>query len=132
MVLAEYLPAHFDAHVARILPVLRAKAQAMVEALDESFGAAADYRRPVGGIYLWVTLPEHVDTRRLAEAAVEAGIALNPGPEWSARGEADKHRMRLCFGHPSEDNIREGVAALAEVCHREFGVPPRSGNIERG
>lgn len=132
MVLAEYLPAHFDAHVARILPVLRAKAQAMVEALDESFGAAADYRRPVGGIYLWVTLPEHVDTRRLAEAAAEAGIALNPGPEWSARGEADKHRMRLCFGHPSEDNIREGVAALAEVCHREFGVPPRSGNIERG
>ena len=132
MVLAEYLPAHFDAHVARILPVLRAKAQAMVEALDESFGAAADYRRPVGGIYLWVTLPEHVDTRRLAEAAAEAGIALNPGPEWSARGEADKHRMRLCFGHPSEDSIREGVAALAEVCHREFGVPPRSGNIERG
>ena len=132
MVLAEYLPAHFDAHLARILPVLRAKARAMVEALDESFGAAADYRRPVGGIYLWVTLPEHVDTRRLAEVAAEAGIALNPGPEWSARGEADKHRMRLCFGHPSKDNIREGVAALAEVCHREFGVPPRSGNIERG
>ena len=132
MVLAEYLPAHFDAHVARILPVLRAKAQAMVGALDESFGAAADYRPPLGGIYLWVTLPEHVDTRRLAAVAAEAGIALNPGPEWSARGEADQHRMRLCFGHPSEDNIREGVAALAEVCHREFGVPLRSGNIERG
>ena len=131
MVLAEYLPGHFDAHVDHILPVLKDKAEAMTAALDEHFGSAAEYLPPVGGIYLWVTLPEQVDTRKLAAAAAGEGIALNPGPEWTVNGEANKHRMRLCFGHPSVETIREGVAKLAEVCHREFGVPARSANVAR-
>lgn len=132
MVLAEYLPRHFDAHVDNLLPVLKAKADAMVEALSEHFGATAEFTRPVGGIYIWVTLPENVDTRQLAAAAAGEGIALNPGPEWTVNGEANRHRMRLCFGHPPIDTIRAGVAKLADVCHREFGVPIRSGNVERG
>ncbi len=131
MVLAEYLPEHFDAHVEHILPVLRAKAEAMTSALDEHFGSAAEYLPPIGGIYLWVTLPGNVDTRKLAVAAAGEGIALNPGPEWTIDGDANKHRMRLCFGHPSVENIREGIAKLADVCHREFGVPVRSANVAR-
>ena len=39
--------------------------------------------------------------------------------------------MRLCFASPTHEEIRQGVAALAEVCRREFGVPTRSANIER-
>ena len=39
--------------------------------------------------------------------------------------------MRLCFASPTHDEIREGVAALAEVCRREFGVPTRIANVER-
>jgi 2-aminoadipate transaminase len=39
--------------------------------------------------------------------------------------------MRLCFASPTEREIREGVAALAEVCRREFGVPTRIANVER-
>ncbi|MGB7040240.1 MAG: PLP-dependent aminotransferase family protein, partial [Xanthobacteraceae bacterium] len=42
-----------------------------------------------------------------------------------------KSRTRLCFAHPSPAAIREGVAALAEVCRREFGVPPRIANVAR-
>jgi 2-aminoadipate transaminase len=38
--------------------------------------------------------------------------------------------MRLCFAHPSHDAIRAGVAALAEVCRKQFGVPERSANVE--
>ncbi|MEM7424754.1 MAG: PLP-dependent aminotransferase family protein [Pseudomonadota bacterium] len=131
MVLAEYLPDNFDAHVDHILPVLKAKAEAMTSALDEHFGASADYLPPVGGIYLWVTLPEQVDTRKLAAAAAAEGIALNPGPDWTVDAEASKHRMRLCFGHPTIEAIRNGVAKLADVCHREFGVPVRSSNVAR-
>ena len=131
MVLAEYLPAHFDAHVNSLLPMLKAKAEAMTGALDEHFGASADYIKPIGGIYVWVTLPEQVDTRKLAAAAGAEGVALNPGPEWTVDGEANKHRMRLCFGHAGIDNIKEGIAKLADICHREYGVPLRSGNVER-
>jgi 2-aminoadipate transaminase len=39
--------------------------------------------------------------------------------------------MRLCFASPSHQEIREGIALLAEICRKEFGVPARSANVER-
>ena len=132
MVLAEYLPEHFDAHVTSLLPMLKDKADALCDALDEHFGASVSYDRPVGGIYLWVTLPESVDTDRLYQVALKAGVEINPGSQWTVDGAANKHRMRLCFGHPTIPNICEGIARLADVCFEEFGVPVRSGNVARG
>lgn len=131
MVLAEYLPANFDDHVSGLLPVLQAKADALCAALDEQFGECVEYDKPVGGIYLWVTLPENVDTDRLFQVALEQGVEINPGSQWTVDAAANKHRMRLCFGHPSIDNIRAGIAKLADVCFEEFGVPVRSGNVAR-
>lgn len=132
MVLAEYLPANFDDHVTGLLPVLKAKADALCDTLDEHFGECVEYERPIGGIYLWVTLPESVDTDRLFQVALEKGVEVNPGSQWTVDGKANRHRMRLCFGHPSIDNIRDGVAKLANICFEEFGVPIRSGNVARG
>ncbi|WP_137699753.1 aminotransferase-like domain-containing protein [Marimonas lutisalis] len=132
MALAEYLPGRFDAHVDALLPMLQEKADTLCAALDEHFGAAASYDRPVGGIYLWVTLPETVDTDRLYEAALKHGIEINQGSQWTVEGEKHRHRMRLCFGHAPLDTIREGVAKLADVCFEEFGLPTRSGNVARG
>ncbi len=131
MVLAEYLPGHFDDHVAGLLPVLKAKADALCQSLDQHFGACAEYETPVGGIYLWVTLPENVDTDVLYQAALERGVEINPGSQWTVDGQANKHRMRLCFGHPSINTIRDGIARLADICFEEFAVPVRSGNVER-
>ncbi len=131
MVLAEFLPENFDAHVSGLLPMLKEKADALCEALDEHFGASAEYETPIGGIYLWVTLPENVDTDHLFKAALAKGVEINPGSQWTVDGVANKHRMRLCFGHPSVENIRSGIEVLAQVCFEEFGVPIRSGNLER-
>ena len=57
--------------------------------------------------------------------------SLNPGPEWSVDKGYARPRMRLCFANPSHEAIRAGVAALAEVCRKEFGVPERIANVER-
>lgn len=131
MVLAEYCAAHFDGHVKHMQDILGAKCDTIVEALAAEFGTSATYTHPKGGIFIWVALPENVDTTRLAEIAIADGVALNPGADWSSDPKSGRHRMRLCFGHPSHDDIREGVARLAEICHREFGVPLRSANIAR-
>ena len=129
MVLAEYLPHHFDDHVKELVGMLKQKCDVMSEALDENFGAVAEYSSPCGGIYMWVTLPNFVDTRELAVAAAGQGIAINPGPDWTVYGDDNRHRMRLCFGHPSIETIREGVSKLADICHQEFGVPQYSSNV---
>src|SRR5690606_12556045 len=107
------------------------KADVLVAALEEQFGTAAEFTRPIGGIFLWVKLPEGVDTARLFQVAAQHGIAINPGPEWSLAARDNKRHLRLCFAYPSNDVIRAGVAALAEVCHKEFGVPKQIANTRR-
>jgi 2-aminoadipate transaminase len=131
MVLAEYCAAHFTTHVPELTRGLRAKCEAMMEAFAEQFGTAAEFEDPKGGIFLWVKLPDEVDTLELARAAQACGIAINPGHEWSPDKAYGRPRMRLCFGNPSRQTIRDGVAALADVCRREFGVPSRIANVER-
>lgn len=131
MVLAEFCAAHFNDHVPKLARGLRIKLEALMEALAEQFGTAAEFDDPPGGIFLWVKLPDNVDTMKLYQAAQAAGIAINPGTEWSVNAGHSKSRLRLCFASPSVQEIREGVAALAEVCRREFGVPLRSANMER-
>jgi 2-aminoadipate transaminase len=110
---------------------LRKKLETLMEALAEQFGTAAEFDDPKGGIFLWVKLPDNVDTLKLFQSALKAGVAINPGPEWSTDARHAKSRMRLCFASPSHEEIREGIAILADVCRKEFGVPARSANIER-
>jgi 2-aminoadipate transaminase len=131
MVLAEYCAPHFATHVPKLTRGLRAKLDTLMEALNEQFGTSAEFEDPKGGIFLWVKLPDHVDTMKLYQAALAAGVAINPGPEWSSDKTYAASRLRLCFASPSHGQIREGVAVLADVCRREFGVPPRSANVEK-
>lgn len=131
MVLAEFCNAHFSDHVPALNRALRTKVETLMEALSEQFGTAAEFDDPKGGIFLWVKLPDNVDTVKLAEKALAAGVSINQGPEWSTDKEHARSRLRLCFASPSHETIREGIAVLAEVCRKEFGVPVRSANVQK-
>jgi 2-aminoadipate transaminase len=131
MILAEFCTKHFATHVPSLNKTLAAKLQTLREALAEQFGTAAEFGDPPGGIYLWIKLPDVVDTQKLAQAALAAGVSLNPGPEWSTDKACARSRLRLCFANPDPETIKKGVEVLAEVCRREFGVPLRSANVEK-
>jgi len=123
MVLAEYCTANFSKHVPALRRALRAKLGTLTEALQQHFGPAAQFEDAAGGIFLWVTLPEGVDTAKLYQPALAAGVAINPGPEWSVNKSRARNRLRLCFASPSHEEINQGVATLAQICRREFGLP---------
>lgn len=131
MVLAEYCAPHFASHVPELRKGLRKKVETLMEALNEQFGTAAEFDDPQGGIFLWVKLPDNVDSLKLYQAALKEGVAINPGPEWSTDKAHSKSRIRICFASPTHQQIREGIAVLAEVCRREFGVPARSANVAK-
>jgi 2-aminoadipate transaminase len=132
MLLAEYCTPHFATHVPNLTRGLRVKLDTLMEALNAQFGTAAEFEAPKGGIFLWLKLPDNVDTLKLYQSALAAGVAINPGPEWSTNAAHSKSRLRLCFANPSAELIREGVAVLADVCRREFGVPVRIANVAAG
>ena len=123
MVLAEYCTAHFFKHVPTLRRGLRGKLETLMESLQQSFGTAAQFDDPKGGIFLWVKLPDNVDTAKLYQLALAAGVAINPGVEWSVNKAHGRSRMRLCFASLSHEEINQGVAALAEICRSEFGLP---------
>ena len=79
MVLAEYCAPHFAAHVPELTRALRAKLETLMESLAEQFGTAAEFDEPKGGIFLWVKLPDEVDTLKLYRPALAAGVA-HSGP----------------------------------------------------
>jgi 2-aminoadipate transaminase len=131
MVIAEYCEAHFDDHVVALRKTLKRKLGVLTEAVSANFGTAAEFDVPAGGIFLWIKLPDTVDTLKLFQAASKEGVSLNPGAEWSVDPAHGNSRLRLCFANPTEQTIREGVAKLAEICNREFGVPTRIANVGR-
>ena len=127
LILADFCPKYFDTHVEKLNKHLQTKCDVICEALDKNFGTTAQYHRPKGGIFIWVTLDKSIDILKLTHEAAKQGVAINAGPEWSLGAEA-AYQMRLCFGYPEEAEIKQGVAKLAEICQRHFGLPKQISN----
>ena len=119
MVLAEYCAPHFAAHVPALRKALRAKVETLMETLNEQFGTAAEFDDPKGGIFLWVKLPDNVDTMKLYQAALKEGVAINPGAGVVDRQGAQRRRACASVSRARRtQQIREGIAILAEVCRK--------------
>ncbi len=132
MVVAEYFSKNFDKHLTHLNGVLHDKLKTMVEAVEREFGASAECWQPKGGIFLWIKLPDGIDTRKLLKPAAAAGIVFNEGPAWAVSPDNSTSHLRLCFAMPSKKVIEEGVAAFAQVCYEQTGIPVRSANVQRG
>ena len=131
MIVAEYFSKNFNQHLGHLNGVLHDKLKAMVDAVEREFGASAECWAPKGGIFLWIKLPEGIDTRKLMKPAAEAGIIFNEGPAWAVSPHNSSNHLRLCFAMPSKQVIRDGVAAFAQVCYEQTGIPLRSANVQR-
>jgi 2-aminoadipate transaminase len=64
-----------------------------------------------------------VDTKKLEGPALKQGVAFNAGPDWATDPEAARNYLRLCYALPSEQQIAEGIAKLAQVFRQEAGIP---------
>ena len=80
MIVGDYFTHHYEEHILEMRSALKRKCDVLGSALRESFGPSVEFYVPRGGMYLWVKLPEGVDSRRLAGPALREGIAFNPGP----------------------------------------------------
>jgi len=103
-----------EAQIEQVRAYYYAQRNLMMEAIDEYFPDAVQYRTPAGGMFVWCQLPEHVDTTVLLEAALEAEVAYVPGRPFYANG-GGHNTMRLSFSLATSDEIDEGLARLGKV-----------------
>ena len=92
---------------------------AMLEALEEYFPKEASWTVPAGGFYIWVTLPEGLNTKTMMPAAIVAKVAYVPGSAFYADGLGSRE-MRLAYCYPTVDRIRDGIKALGGVIKQEM------------
>jgi len=104
----------YDRHLARIRAMLRARHDAMDQALGDFMPAGTSWTRPEGGYQLWVELPFDLDTRDLLPDAARAGVLFSPGTLFMPDARPSR-AMRLTVSCAEEDEIRRGVAALGDV-----------------
>ena len=104
-----------DGHVPTIRALYKAQRDAMLEALSTHLGGTGvQWNTPDGGMFLWVRLPQGMNAVDLLPQAVERNVAYVPGAAFYS-GQAQANTLRLSFVTASVDQIRHGVAALAEV-----------------
>ncbi len=115
-VVAEVLKDSFiERHVPTIRALYKRQCEAMLQALDkEMAGLGVTWNRPAGGMFLWAQLPAGMDAVQLLPKAVDKGVAFVPGAAFYA-AQPVKETLRLSFVTSTVDQIRTGVAALAQT-----------------
>ncbi|GAA3740969.1 aminotransferase-like domain-containing protein [Salinactinospora qingdaonensis] len=105
----------------------RERRDAMLSALDALMPPGVTWTRPQGGFFVWVTLPEGLDSKAMLPRAVQERVAFVPGTGFYAGDDGHRH-MRLSFCYPTPEQIREGVRRLVSVIESEIAVRDTFGN----
>ena len=103
-----------DEGLARARRLYRARRDAIMAALDGHVGDGASWTRPQGGFFTWLELPPGGDAIAVAGRALEAGVAVVPGPPFFPAGGGERH-LRLSFSRADEGEIDEGIRRLGPL-----------------
>jgi DNA-binding transcriptional MocR family regulator len=101
--------------------VYRERRDALLDALDDLMPAGTSWTRPNGGLFVWMTLPDGLDSKAMMPRAIAARVAYVPGTGFYADGTGNGN-IRLNFSFPPPERIREGVRRLAGVMEQEIAM----------
>jgi 2-aminoadipate transaminase len=108
-------------YVRALSELYRRRRDVMLDALAEHFPREASWTHPEGGLFLWATLPDYIDTTDLLARSIEERVAFVPGRAAFVDGRGGSS-MRLNFSGVNEDEIREGIRRLGEVIREQVAL----------
>jgi 2-aminoadipate transaminase len=103
-----------DAHIPTIRSLYANQCQVMLDAMAEYFPPSVTWTKPEGGMFIWVTLPKHMDSMQLLEQALAQNVAFVPGSPFYANA-PELNTLRLSFVTVPPERIREGIAKLGKL-----------------
>lgn len=86
----------------------------MVDTMEKTFPEEVSFTHPMGGLFTWAELPEHIDTRAMAAQALEKKVAYVPGAGFYPNND-NHHCLRLNYSNMPDERIVEGITLLSEV-----------------
>jgi 2-aminoadipate transaminase len=121
-----FVSAYFDSgpwedYVRSLVEIYRRRRDVMLDALAEAFPREAEWTHPEGGLFIWATLPDYIDTTDLLVRALDQHVAFVPGRAAFLDGRGGSS-MRLNFSGVGEEQIREGIRRLGEVVREQVAL----------
>jgi 2-aminoadipate transaminase len=121
-----FVGAYFDAgpwddYVRSLIEIYRRRRDVMLDSLAEHFPREAEWTHPRGGLFIWATMPDYIDTTDLLARALEEHVAFVPGRAAYVDGRGGSS-MRLNFSGVSADEIREGIRRIGEVVREQVAM----------
>jgi len=111
---------YLEPHIEKIKTMYKKKRDIMLSAMDENFPEGLSWTRPEGGMFSWVTMPEHMDSKLILMRAIkEDNVAFVIGSAFYPDGSGKNH-MRLNFSHSSDDKLKEGIRRLGVTLKKEM------------
>lgn len=104
-----------DTHLPVVRQLYKEQCGYMLDAMDEHFPDTCSWTRPDGGMFIWVTLPSHIDGSALLEQSIARHVAFVPGAPFFAGEAQQSNTLRLSFVTVPEAKIREGIATLGRL-----------------
>lgn len=101
--------------------VYRERRDALLDAMADLMPEGTSWTTPAGGLFVWASLPDGLDSKAMMPRAVAARVAYVPGTGFYADG-TGTDAMRLNFSFPPPERIREGVRRLAGVMEQEIAM----------
>src|SRR5215212_1943712 len=121
MVQAYFERGQWRDYVDSLTDIYRARRDTMLDALAEFFPRQAEWTRPGGGLFIWATLPDFIDTTDLLARALRDDVAFVPGRAAYLDGRGG-NSMRLNFSGVGEEDIREGVRRIGKVVGEQVAL----------
>jgi 2-aminoadipate transaminase len=110
-----------DSHIPTIRALYGKQCEAMLESLQRHMPAGVHWNRPEGGMFIWVEVPEGIDTMALLEKAVARNVAFVPGAPFYANAPR-RNTLRLAFVTVPPERIEQGIAVLGELIRAEIAA----------
>ncbi|MRW94033.1 aminotransferase class I/II-fold pyridoxal phosphate-dependent enzyme [Duganella sp. FT80W] len=103
-----------ERHIPKIRQLYGDQCQVMLDAMAQYFPAGVEWTKPEGGMFIWVTLPKHVDALKLLDEAIAQKVAFVPGSPFYAN-DAATNTLRLSFVTVPPERIRHGIEVLGKL-----------------
>lgn len=120
LIVSRYLATHdWQGQIKTFQQAYRERRDAMLGALEQHLPPGCSWTRPDGGFFVWMTVPEGIDSKAMLPRAVTARVAYVSGTGFYADGLGSR-QLRLSFCYPTPERIREGVRRLGAVLAEEL------------
>lgn len=103
-----------EQHIPQIRTLYGNQCQVMLDAMAQYFPAGVEWTKPEGGMFIWVTLPKHIDAMKLLDEAIAQKVAFVPGSPFYAN-EPETNTLRLSFVTVPPERIRAGIEILGKL-----------------